>query len=118
MKHTIPLEHPGVIIREEFMEPLGVTAYAVSKGTGISRTALGEILKGKRGVSPVNALKLSRFFGMSEEFFFNLQNRYNLDSAREKAGTSLSEIIPYNGPGRSGLSMTRLAPQRTMKVNQ
>jgi len=95
MATKIPLEHPGIIIKEEFIEPLDLTPYAVSKGTGISQTALGEILKGKRGISAINALKLSKYFGVSESFFFNLQTCYNLDLAKEKAEKSLSEIIPF-----------------------
>ncbi len=94
MTTKIPLEHPGIILKEEFIEPFGLTPYAVAKGTGISQTAIGEILKGKRGISAVNALKLSIFFGISESFFLNLQTQYNLDRAKEKAEKSLAKIIP------------------------
>ena len=79
----IPLEHPGVILREEFIEPLGLTAYIVSKSTGIPQTALGGIFKGERNISTNNALKLSKFFGVSESFFVNVQARYYLDLAKE-----------------------------------
>ncbi|MCK9174848.1 MAG: HigA family addiction module antitoxin [Desulforhopalus sp.] len=95
MATKIPLEHPGIIIKEEFIEPLDLTSYAVSKRTGISQTALGEIIKGKRGLSAINALKLSKFFGVSESFFLNLQTRYNLDLAKEKAEKPLAKIIPF-----------------------
>ena len=79
MASKIPLEHPGIILKEEFIESLDVTAYAVAKGTGISQTDLGEILRGKRNISPVNGLKLSKFFSVSEDFFINIQFRYDLD---------------------------------------
>ena len=95
MANQIPLEHPGIILKEEFMEPLGITAYAVSKGSGIPQTAIGEILKGKRNISPINALKLSKFFGVSETFFLNIQSRYDLDLAKERAQKPLSRIIPF-----------------------
>ena len=95
MPNKIPLEHPGTILKEEFIDPLEITAYAVSKGTGIPQTALGEILKGKRNISPVNALKLAKFFGMSENYFLNIQTRYDLDLAKEKASYPLSKIIPF-----------------------
>jgi len=95
MANQIPLEHPGIIIEEEFIEPLELTPYAVAKGTGIPQTALGEILKGTRNISAINALKLSKFFGVSESFFINIQTRYNLDVAKEKAKQPLSKIIPF-----------------------
>ncbi len=95
MAYKIPIEHPGIIIKEEFVEALGLTPYAVAKETGISQTALGEILKGKRGVSAVNALRLAKFFGVSENFFSNIQTRYDLDCAKEKAGKKLLDITPF-----------------------
>lgn len=98
MANLIPLEHPGVILKEEFIEPLEITAYAVSKGTGITQTAIGEIVKGKRNISPVNALKLSKYFGVSENFFMNIQARYDLDLAKEKAKKPLSKIVPFKRP--------------------
>lgn len=98
MAKQIPLEHPGIIIKEEFIEPLELTPYAVAKETGIPQTALGEILKGRRNISAINALKLSKYFGVSENFFINIQTRYNLDLAKEKAKKPLSEIIPFNAP--------------------
>jgi addiction module HigA family antidote len=98
MAQQIPIEHPGIIIKEEFIEALQLTPYAVSKATGISQTALGEILKGKRNISTVNALKLSKFFGVSESYFITIQTRYNLDLAKEKAKNPLSKIIPFKAP--------------------
>ncbi|MCP4338706.1 MAG: HigA family addiction module antidote protein [Desulfobulbaceae bacterium] len=95
MAKKIPIEHPGIILKEEFIEPLELTPYAVSKETGITQTALGEIIKGKRNISAINALKLSKYFGVSENFFINIQTRYNLDIAKEKAKRPLSKIVPY-----------------------
>jgi antitoxin HigA-1 len=95
MTKKIPLEYPGIILKEEFIEALALTPYAVSKETGISQTALGEILKGKRGISAVNGLKLSKFFGMSESYFLNLQTKYDLDVARENSKKPLANIIPF-----------------------
>ena len=105
MAKLIPLEHPGKIIKEEFINPLELTPYAVSKGTGIPQTGLGEILKGKRNISAINALKLSKFFGVSENYFINIQTRYNLDLAKEKAKKPLSKILPFNAskPNTTGL---------------
>jgi addiction module HigA family antidote len=94
MAKLIPLEHPGIILKEEFVEAFGLTPYAVSKETGITQTALGEILKGKRNISAVNALKLAKFFGVSESYFLNLQTKYNLDIAKEDSRKLLAEIVP------------------------
>ena len=105
MAKQIPLEHPGLIIKEEFIEPLELTAYAVAKGTGIPQTALGEILRGKRNISAINALKLSKFFGVSESFFLNIQNKYNLDLAKDKAKKPLSKIIPFNAKKDSAIDV-------------
>ena len=99
MAPLIPLEHPGIILKEEFIEPLGISVYAVSKGTGIPQTALSEIIKGKRNISAINALKLSKFFGVSENFFINIQAKYDLDSAKEKARKPLSKIKPLQKSG-------------------
>ncbi|MDY6830761.1 MAG: HigA family addiction module antitoxin [Thermodesulfobacteriota bacterium] len=92
------MEHPGIILKEEFMEPLGTTAYTVSKGSGIPQTAIGEILKGKRTISSINTLNLSKFFCVSETFFLSIQSRYDLDLAKEKARKPLSKIIFFKRP--------------------
>lgn len=108
MAKQIPLEHPGIIIKEEFIESLELTPYAVAKGTGIPQTALGEILKGKRNISAINALKLSKFFGISENYFINIQTRYNLDLAKEKAKKPLSKIVPFNAQNPKGTELIEL----------
>jgi antitoxin HigA-1 len=99
MSKRIPLEHPGIILKEEFIEALDLTTYVVSKETGISQTALGEILKGKRGISAANGLKLSKYFGMSEGYFLNLQTKYSIDIAKEKTEKPLANIIPFRRKG-------------------
>jgi len=108
MANLIPLEHPGILLKEEFIESLEISAYAVSKGTGIPQTALSEIIKGKRNISAINALKLSKFFGVSENYFMNIQAKYDLDLAKEKAKKPLSKITPLQRPsfGNQGLLET------------
>ncbi len=98
MANLIPLEHPGIILSEEFLEPLEITPYALSKGTGISQTAIGEIIKGNRNISPVNALRFSKFLGVSDHYFLNIQMRYNLDLAKEKNTEGLAKILPFQRP--------------------
>lgn len=93
-KRILP-EHPGIILKEEFIDALGLTPYVVSKATDIPQTALGEILKGKRGISAGNGLKLSKFFGMSESYFLNLQTKYAIDIAKDNTKKPLAKIIPF-----------------------
>lgn len=99
MAKLISLEHPGIVLKEAFIEAFELTPYAVAKETGITQTALGEILKGKRSISAVNALKLSKFFGVSESYFLNLQTKYNLDIAKEKSQKPLAKIITFKRKG-------------------
>jgi antitoxin HigA-1 len=96
MTNLIPLEHPGTILREEFMVPYSLSAYKVAQGTGISQTALGQILNGKRKVTPNTGIKLSRFFGLSDEYFVLLQLQYDMDTEKEKEGKSIANIIPFS----------------------
>lgn len=95
MALMIPLEHPGRILKEEFLDPFELSKYAVSKATGISQTALGEIIKGKRGISPTNGLKLAKYFGLSDEYFVRLQMQFEVDLARQKDQKSISEVITF-----------------------
>lgn len=88
----IPLEHPGIFLKEEFMEPLGLSAYRVSKDTNISSMTLSEILRGKRGITPRVGIRLSRYFGLSEGYFSRLQLQYDLDLVKEKEGKSVQKI--------------------------
>jgi addiction module HigA family antidote len=71
--------HPGEVLREEFMKPLDVTAYRLSKELGIPQTRISEILKGRRRVSADTALRLSRYFGNSPKFWLGLQDDYDLE---------------------------------------
>jgi antitoxin HigA-1 len=88
----IPLEHPGVFLKEEFMDPLNVTAYRLAKETRVSAMTISEILRGKRGISPKVGLKLSKFFGMSEGYFVRLQIQYDIDRIKESDGEELKKI--------------------------
>ncbi len=92
----IPLEHPGSILKEEFMVPLGITAYRLSKDTGISNMAISEIVRGKRSISPRVAIRLSKYFGLSEDYFSRLQLQYDLDLIKEKEGNEVDKIHPFS----------------------
>src|SRR5207247_5600730 len=86
--------HPGEVIREDFLIPLGKSAYWLAKGLGITESAVGEILKGKRCITPATALRLERFLGCSAEFWLGLQAAYELDEERARLERDLRMIEP------------------------
>src|SRR5207247_7468655 len=88
--------HPGEVIREDFLVPLGKSAYWLAKGLGMTQTAVGEILQGKRGITPATALRLERFLGCSAEFWLGLQASYELDEERSRLAPDLRELEPAN----------------------
>ena len=95
MKRKLDFILPGTILYEEFMEPLGITAYRLSKEIGVQQTAISQIIKGKRRLTVEMALRLSRYFGNSAQFWLNLQNHYDLESEMEKKEYLYNEIVPY-----------------------
>jgi len=97
----IPNIHPGEILSEEFLKPMGLTAYRLSKETGIPQTRIGEIIKGKRSISVVTALRFARFFGNSAEFWINLQNHFELEEKRKLIERELKSIKPFSAPAAS-----------------
>jgi addiction module HigA family antidote len=91
MTQLAPL-HPGEVLREEFMGPLGITAYALAKACQIERPRLERIVRELQGISADTALRLSKYFGTTPEFWMNLQARYELEEARDEIGSDLEEI--------------------------
>ena len=87
---------PGTVLHEEFMEPLGITAYKLSKEIKVQQTAVSQIIRGSRRITVDMALRLSRYFGNSAQFWLNLQNYYDLESEMEKKAYLFKEIIPYS----------------------
>lgn len=75
----IPNIHPGEILEEEFLKPLNITAYRIAKETKISQTRISEIVKGKRRITADTALRFSKFFGNSPQFWLGLQNDFDLE---------------------------------------
>ncbi len=75
--------HPGEILVEDFMKPLKITAYALSKSIGVDQTRISQLVKGKRAVSADTALRLSIYFKMSPEFWLNAQSRYDLEEQKK-----------------------------------
>jgi addiction module HigA family antidote len=93
---TLPPMHPGEMLREEFLKPLGLTSYAVAKACGVPRTRIERIVRKELGISAETALRLSRFFGTSAEFWLNLQTRYDMLTAQRAIAKELKRITPLN----------------------
>ena len=76
--------HPGEILMEEFLKPLGVTQYKLAKDIHVPARRINEIVHGKRSITADTALRLSRYFNLSERFWLNLQARYDLEVEKDK----------------------------------
>jgi len=76
--------HPGEILMEEFLKPMGISQYKLAKDIHVPARRINEIVHGKRSVSADTALRLSRYFSLSERFWLNLQSRYDLEVEKDK----------------------------------
>jgi addiction module HigA family antidote len=91
----LKLAHPGKILREEFMEPIGLTAYALAKALDVPLPRVNDIVREKRSISPEMAVLLSVYFGTSDGYWINLQSHYDLEMARERVGRQAARIHPH-----------------------
>jgi len=87
--------HPGRMLREDYLEPLGLTAYKVAKGTGLTPIHVSELLRGERNVTPLTSLLLGKYLGMSPRFWLNLQNRHDVIEAQRHQQERLERVTPY-----------------------
>ena len=87
--------HPGEILSEEFLIPLKISAYKLSKDIGIPQTRTSEIIKGKRGITADTAIRLSHYFGNSAKFWLGLQDDYDLEEAQNKKKTEFNNISTF-----------------------
>jgi addiction module HigA family antidote len=88
--------HPGEVLKEEFLEPLGITAYRLSKETFIPQTRVSEILKGNRRITADTALRLSKYLGTSAKFWLGLQDDYDLEEESISKKQSFNNIKPID----------------------
>jgi antitoxin HigA-1 len=86
--------HPGEILLEEFLNPMGITQYRLAQTISVPARRINEIVHGKRAISPDTALRLSRALGTSDRFWINLQSRYDLDIAVSKHHEEFDQIKP------------------------
>ena len=95
MTRDIPLVHPGTLLKEEFIEPLGLTIYAVAKAINVPRSRVNEICRGNQGITASIALRLGKFFGVDAQWFLNMQDYYDLEMQREVLAADLDQIITF-----------------------
>src|SRR4030065_2961959 len=92
--HRTPT-HPGEILMEEFLTPMGLTQRELADSIHVPYQRVNEIINGRRGITPGTALRLAKFFGMSADFWMNVQLRWDLYRAQQDENVVLQEIHPY-----------------------
>lgn len=85
--------HPGEILLEEFLKPMGISQYRLAKEIGVPPRRINEIVLGRRAVTADTALRLSRYFGLSERYWLNLQARYDLETEKDRLGDRLQRDV-------------------------
>jgi addiction module HigA family antidote len=85
--------HPGEVLLEEFLKPLGISQYQLAKDTSIPARRINEIVHGKRTISADTALRLARYFSLSERFWLNLQARYDLEVQKDRLANRLEAEV-------------------------
>lgn len=99
-KHDLaPPIHPGEVLLEEFLEPMGISQYRLAKDVGVPVRRINEIVLAKRRVTADTALRLSRYFGLSERFWMNLQSRYDLEIEKDPLAGRLEREVKVLRPG-------------------
>jgi addiction module HigA family antidote len=93
VEEKLPPIHPGEILLEEFLKPMGLSQYRVAKDINVSPRRINEIVHGKRSISADTALRLSRYFGLSERFWMNLQSRYDLELEKDRLADRLEKEV-------------------------
>lgn len=83
---------PGEILQTEFLQPLGISAYRLAQATSLPQTRLSEIIRGKRRITTATALRLSLAFGLSERFWLNIQNDYDIEIEHEEHDAELAQV--------------------------
>lgn len=87
--------HPGEILTEDFLKPMGLSAYAVATAVGVPRTRIERLARGETPVTADTALRLGKFFGMSAQFWMNAQAGYEIEKAENEIGREIAKIERY-----------------------
>jgi addiction module HigA family antidote len=99
-KRKIKPIHPGEILLEEFLKPMGISQYRLAKDISVPPRRINEIVHGKRSISADTALRLSRYFGLSERFWLNLQTRYDIEVQKDKLDKRIEKEVKVLLPGK------------------
>ena len=94
MSLKMPMPHPGFILKSEFLEPMGLSVYALAKAIHVPRSRINEICHGRQGISANIALRLGRFFSVDPQWFLNMQSKYDLDLQSTLLAADLVGIEP------------------------
>lgn len=92
-KNKLAPIHPGEILMEEFLKPMEISQYRLAKDINVPARRINEIVQGKRSITPDTALRLSKYFGLSERFWINLQARYDLETEKDKLKDRLNKEV-------------------------
>lgn len=96
---VVPLVHPGEILNEEYLKPLGISQYRLAVDIGVPPRRINQIVHGTRRISADTALRMARYFGTSEQFFLAVQQHYDLEAEKEKIESDLHRITPLDQAG-------------------
>ncbi len=89
----LPPIHPGEVLQEEFLKPLGISQYRLARDINVASRRINEIIHGKRAISADTALRLARYFRTADRFWLNLQARYDLEVERDRLGPRLEREV-------------------------
>lgn len=88
-----PPVHPGEVLREDFLKPLGLSQYALAKALAVPEVRIGAVVNGKRAITPDTALRLARYFGTSAEFWLGMQMTYDLEKAEDSIRAAIDAAV-------------------------
>lgn len=104
MPNRVPMTHPGIGLREEFFEPLGITQSAAAAATGIPQSRLSEILAGRRSITADTAVRLGRYFNVDPTNWLNLQTHFDIETLERTQRAELRKITPRNPAPFAGVN--------------
>ena len=110
----MPPIHPGEILLEEFLEPMGISQYRLSKDISVAPRRINEIVLGKRAITADTALRLARYFGTTEQFWLNLQSHCDLEIQRDRLGNRLTKEVLSTASARSAPRASLTRPKRSL----
>lgn len=88
-----PPTHPGEVLRDDFLEPLGMSQHALAKALAVPEMRISELVNGKRAITPDTALRLARYFGTSPELWLGMQQTHDLERTRDRAGAAIEAKV-------------------------